>query len=348
MPLTEFFCVGSIRPAQKLTEKWNEMKILFKTEVLVDRLIKHSLLVGLHPSVLAASLNYIFLRAHETISANTDFPPNLQGHKVNTLISLLDTIRTNHDLNGTKFQNLAWGSVSFDEARTARKRKQSDKPGKTTSRPKRQQPTKKPKSTKPKKRSTPRIFPKIGPESTTRHDSAKGYAYALLTPFGLAVLIAFIFGLTFAFPVFNLHFLFLSSNHGGQHYCRFFIPQLKKIIETRAGKGKLCTSLLIRNAWYFFLRWIPHTLAFALPSYPARTASAQRMITMKIQFAPSVKRHTLHLEFGDTTSSHFNPNTLAKILPFICKLNKTPTKHRTILDWNLPCFQRVFSKILLL
>ena len=155
MPLAEFFCAGSIRPAQKLAEKWKEMKILFKTDILVDRLIKHNLLVRLHPSVLAASLNYIFLRAHETISANTDFPPNLQGHKVNTLISLFDTIRTNHDMNGTKFKNLAWGSVSFDEARTARKRKQPEKPGKTTNRPKRQQSTKKPKSIKPKKRTTP-------------------------------------------------------------------------------------------------------------------------------------------------------------------------------------------------
>ena len=93
----------------------------------MDRLLKQARLTGLHPVVLAAALNRIFRLANKCITSDFYFPKELNSHRVNSLNCLIDTIRSSNDLNSAKFGNLNWGTVSFYEAKTGRKRRTAEK-----------------------------------------------------------------------------------------------------------------------------------------------------------------------------------------------------------------------------
>ena len=154
IPLASLFILAGKRSTQTLSEAWKELKIYFKTEAIADRLLKHSLLHGTNPLVLAAALKHIFSAAQDTRNSDAPFPKELAAHKPNTLIQLIDTVRTNCDLNSAKFANLGWGAATFEEARTGKKKKSTDKTTKPNPRPeKRTQTTKK--LTGSKKRSKP-------------------------------------------------------------------------------------------------------------------------------------------------------------------------------------------------
>lgn len=154
IPLASLFILAGKRSTQTLSEAWKELKIYIKTEAIADRLLKHSLLHGTNPLVLAAALKHIFSAAQETRNSDAQFPKELAAHRPNTLIQLIDTVRTNADLNSAKFANLGWGAATFDEARTGKKKKTTEKATKPASRTeKRTQTTKK--ATGSKKRTKP-------------------------------------------------------------------------------------------------------------------------------------------------------------------------------------------------